>query len=55
MEETRLDQLKHLGEQYHRAMAEHRPKLVASAERLREPIMTCNVQSDLDTVKKKKV
>eukprot|EP00094_Tigriopus_californicus_P008881 TCALIF_08562-PA protein Name:"Similar to NOSTRIN Nostrin (Homo sapiens)" AED:0.12 eAED:0.12 QI:0/0.75/0.6/0.8/1/1/5/200/639 len=53
MEEERLEQLKHLAEQYHQIMADNRPKLVASSQRLQEPIQQCNVPRDMADVEKK--
>eukprot|EP00095_Tigriopus_kingsejongensis_P000509 maker-scaffold367_size194084-snap-gene-0.48 protein:Tk00509 transcript:maker-scaffold367_size194084-snap-gene-0.48-mRNA-1 annotation:"hypothetical protein DAPPUDRAFT_301481" len=53
MEEERLEQLKHLAEQYHQTMADNRPKLVASSQRLQEPIQQCNVPTDMEHVEKK--
>ena len=53
MEEERLEQLRNLGERYNLAMGEHRPKLVASSQRLEEPIANCNVRQDMEDVSKK--
>ena len=53
MEEERLEQLRNLGERYNMAMGEHRPKLVASSQRLEEPIANCNVRQDMEDVSKK--
>lgn len=53
MEEERLEQLKHLAEQYHQIMADNRPKLVASSQRLQEPIQQCNVGRDMADIEKK--
>ena len=53
MEEERLEQLRNLGERYNMAMGEHRPRLVASSQRLEEPIANCNVRQDMEDVSKK--
>ena len=34
-------------------MGEHRPRLVASSQRLREPIANCDVRQDMEDVSKK--
>ena len=53
MEEERLEQLKYLAVHYQSAMSEHRPKLLASANRLEEPIRNCDVERDIEPVNKK--
>ena len=53
MEEDRLSQLRFLAEQYQQILEEHRPKLVASANRLDEPIRRIHVGRDMEVVRKK--
>ena len=53
MEEDRLCQLRNLAEQYHQIMTDNRPKLVASSQRLAEPIELCDISRDMEAVKKK--
>ncbi len=53
MEEERLDQLRQLGEKYNQAMDEHRPRLVASSQRLQEPVRKCDVRRDMEDVSKR--
>ena len=48
-----MNNLKSLAEHYLQAMCEHRPKLVASSQRLQEPITNCDVIRDMELVNKK--
>lgn len=50
MEEDRLTQLKTLAEQYHQAMADNRPRLVSSSNRLEEPVQNIDVERDMEAV-----
>ena len=53
MEDDRLSQLRFLAEQYQQILEDHRPKLVASANRLDEPIRRIHVGRDMEVVRKK--
>lgn len=53
MEEERLCQLRNLAEQYHQILSDNRPKLVASSQRLTEPIQLCDITRDMEAVNKK--
>ena len=53
MEEDRLCHLRNLAEQYHQIMNDNRPKLVASSQRLGEPIQLCDISRDMEAVRKK--
>ena len=53
MEDDRLSQLRFLAEQYQQILDENRPKLVASAKRLDEPIRRIHVGRDMEVVRKK--
>ena len=53
LEEDRLEQLRSLALHYQAAMADHRPRLVSSAQRLLEPVRSCRVDMDMEAVDKK--
>ena len=53
MEEDRLCHLRNLAEQYHQIMTDNRPKLVASSQRLAEPVQLCDISRDMEAVRKK--